>query len=132
MKLNKKFRLAKQAASLSEQNPAIGAAIYKGNKLISIGCNKMKSHPLLANEDRFFSLHAEMTAILNAKQDLDGCDIYVYREFRHNQMPALSKPCDDCMMVLLDQNLKRCYYTDDNKVEGFSVLRLNEVRHEKM
>ena len=124
MKLNKKFRMAKQAASLSELNPAIGAAIYRGNKLVSIGCNKKKSHPLLANEDRFYSLHAEMTAILNAKQDLDGCDIFVYREFRHNSQPALAKPCDDCMIVLLDQNLKRCYYTDNNRVEGYDMIKL--------
>jgi dCMP deaminase len=119
-----KFRLAKLISKESEHFPQIGAVIYKGNKVVSLGFNKIKSHPILANEDRFYSLHAEMSAMLNAKQDLKGCTIYVYREYQNGD-PALAKPCKHCMPTLIDAGISKVYFTDGNSEDGFSFLKLN-------
>jgi dCMP deaminase len=107
----------------SEQTFKVGAVIYKGNRVVSIGFNKMKSHPKLANSDRYYALHAEMSAILNAKQDLTGCVMFVYREFA-NQKPAISRPCKNCLPVIIESGIKAVYYSDDNK-DGYSILKLN-------
>lgn len=123
IKIMDKFRLAKLISKESTHFPQIGAVIYKGNRVISLGFNKIKSHPKLANEDRFFSLHAEMSAILNAKQNLKGCTIYVYREYQDGD-PALAKPCKHCMPNLIEAGISKVYYTDNND-DGYSVLKLN-------
>lgn len=121
----KKFRLAKLISKHSTYNPQIGAVIYKGNKAISVGFNKKKSHPVFANEDRFYSLHAEMGAIINAKQDLTGCSIYVYREYKDGS-PALAKPCHLCMPSIIEAGITKIYYSDSN-AQGYSVINLKEI-----
>lgn len=120
----KRFRMAKIASSCSDYNPSIGCAIYRGNKLVSIGFNKKKSHPKLANSDRFYSLHAEMSALLNAKQDVSGCTMYVYREFRGNGKPALAKPCTNCMPSIIEAKISRVVYTDNTNELGYSIIKL--------
>lgn len=119
----KKFRLAKTVSKLSEYSVKVGAVIYKGNKVISTGYNKLKSHPIFANEDRFFSLHAEMSAIINAKCDLTGCIMYVYREFSDGSV-ALAKPCKWCMPSIIEAGITTIFYTDEKQNKGWSKINL--------
>jgi deoxycytidylate deaminase len=118
----KKFRLAKLISIHSLHQHKIGAVIYKNNKPISVGFNKIKSHPKLANEDRFYALHAEMSAIINAKQDLTNCTIFVYREYKDGK-PALAKPCDNCLSSIIESGIKKIFYSDSND-QGYSVIKL--------
>lgn len=111
-------------AKHSTCNPQVGAVIYRGSTVIGVGFNKIKSHPKLANEDRFYSLHAEMSAIINAKQDLKGCSIYVYREFKDGNV-ALSKPCNLCMPSIIESGITKIYYTDDKSETGYSKIKVN-------
>jgi dCMP deaminase len=108
----------------SEYTVQIGAVIYRGNKVISVGFNKVKSHPKLANEDRFYSLHAEMSAIINAKQELKGCSIYVYREFKEGGY-ALAKPCNRCMATIIESGITKIFFTDTNE-RGYSCIKVNK------
>lgn len=103
-----KFRMAKLASGLSEYKIQIGCAIFRGNRLIGIGTNKLKTHPLI--ESGHVSMHAEQHAILTSKADLYGATIVVYRELK-NGTPALAKPCSMCMEMIIGAGFGRLMYT---------------------
>lgn len=93
------------------------AAIYIGNKLVSIGVNQLKSHPLQAqfgiNSDAIF-LHAEIDAIKNALKrvsllDLQKATLYVVRT--KNGIAKLSKPCGGCQRAIIHFGIKNVYWS---------------------
>lgn len=108
MKL-KFFEIAK-AASKHSDHPAhkLGAVIVKGNKIISVGFNKNKTHT--KSNHAWKRLHAEISAILKAKQDLTGCSIYVYRETKNGDL-GIAKPCSSCSAAIKETGIKKIYYT---------------------
>lgn len=99
---------AKLASTFSTHKKPVGACIHK-KKMYILGWNKQKTHPFFSNGKPWFSIHAEMDAVLKAKTDLRGATIYVYRE--SNGKPALSKPCAHCMKHLIEVGIKTVYYT---------------------
>jgi deoxycytidylate deaminase len=103
----------------------MGCVIFRGNKVISVGFNKMKSHPEFATEDRFYSLHAEMDAIIKAKQDLSGCIMYVYREYKDGGV-ALAKPCILCMPSIIESGIKKVFFTDPSSKKDYSIIKLTD------
>ena len=95
------------------------AAIYINNRLISIGVNQMKSHPLQAkfgaNTDKIF-LHAEIDAIRNALRrvktsELHEATMYVAR--MRQGVVRLSKPCVGCQRAILHFGIRNVYWTSD-------------------
>ena len=79
--------LAKVAAANPGLREKFAAAVVYRNRIVSVGINSMKSHPMQAkyskNEHAIF-LHAEVAAIKNALReievdDLSKCDIYITR-----------------------------------------------------
>ena len=102
------------------------AAIVYRNRIVSVGMNSMKSHPLAAkyrkNPHAIF-LHAEVAAIKNALReievdDLTKCDIYITRVKRPNQFTkkyvfGLSKPCSGCQRAIAEFGIRRTIYTTD-------------------
>lgn len=93
------------------------AAIYLGNRLISVGVNQFKSHPLQARfgarADSIF-LHAEIDALRNALKrvtevDLQRATMYIARI--RNGEPRLSKPCDGCQRAINFFNISHVYWT---------------------
>lgn len=105
------FALAKKLAESSdyEQHP-MGAVIARGNKLISVGCNKKRTHPL--SQSRFQNTHAELSAIINARGDTRGAEIYIYRETKQGQM-AMARPCPHCQTLIREFGLKVSYYSSE-------------------
>ena len=93
--------------------PKIAALIYDKKRLVSHGWNSFTTHPLQA---RFCShpnrihLHAEVAAIVAAKQSVEGMDMYVARVWR-NGSPALAKPCSDCQKALAAFKLRNVEWT---------------------
>jgi len=97
--------------------------VYK-NEVISLACNKIKSHPFQkryskANEAIF--LHAEVSAIHNALKkvslkDLSKATMYVCRVRINNDNKnyfSYSKPCDGCMRAIAEFDIKTVFYTDE-------------------
>jgi tRNA(Arg) A34 adenosine deaminase TadA len=122
-------------AKVAEANPhnaeKMASAIVYRNRIISIGMNSMKSHPLQAkyakNEHAIF-LHSEIAAIKNALREMDvddlsKCEIYVARvkkekPFTKKYVLGLAKPCPGCERAIAEFGLKRVVYTcDDGKHE---------------
>jgi deoxycytidylate deaminase len=106
------FDLAKKVSKLSDhKNFHIGCVIVRGSRIVSVGTNKVKTHP--KSRHPFFSLHGEMAAILLAKQDLKGCEMYVFRAIKNGTW-ALSRPCKYCWELISESGIKKVHYTTDN------------------
>lgn len=129
MKINEGIlhTLAKVAAANPAQREKLAAAIVSRNKIISVGMNSMKSHPMAAkygkNEHAIY-LHAEVAAIKNALRevevdDLSKCELYITRvkkekPFTNKFVWGLAKPCPGCERAIAEFGLKRVIYTCDD------------------
>ena len=105
-KWDKRFlSLAEHIAGWSKDpSTKCGAVITKDNKIISLGFNGLASgvedySERLANRDIKYKMviHAEENAILFAKQDLEGCSIYLW------PFP----PCSNCAAKIIQTGIKR-------------------------
>jgi deoxycytidylate deaminase len=113
------FDLAKKVSKLSNHgHHKLGSVIVRGSKIISVGTNKLKTHPRSTHPHH--SLHAEMAAVLLAKQDLYGCEIYVYREIKSG-VPAMARPCVYCHPFLKEAGIKEIHYSVKN---GFQTEKI--------
>lgn len=107
---------------------AIGAAIVKGNYVVSEGFNKRKTHTFqhTHNKRTFYlapvpNLHAEIDALIYSRyNDLSGCEIFVYREMTDGTL-GNCRPCRACMNALKDAGIKHIYYTTE---EGYHYERI--------
>ena len=89
----------------------VGAAIYIGNRLISIGWNQRKTHPKQRSIFRW--THAEMSAIIGTnKHDLTRSTIYVARITPGGDV-KMAKPCIDCQRILRAAGIKNIIFTDE-------------------
>lgn len=124
------FDLAEKVSQTSDYRKAkIGAVITNKSEIISVGSNKLKSHPLqkILNKKYFssrfgglydtdkvvhrFNLHAELNAILNAgDRDLTGYSIYIFRKDCNGHI-SMSRPCKACMAAIKKCGIKKVYYT---------------------
>lgn len=111
----------------------IVACIYHKNRLISVGENRMKSHPFQAKFSKHkesIYLHAETDAIKNALRhisvdELAKSEMYVAR-MKWNSgeknflKQGMAKPCAGCQMAISTFDISQVYYTLDD--EGYDVL----------
>lgn len=118
-----------KAAQANENMPKakIAAAITKGNQILGMGFNSLKSDPLQAkyskNEHSIF-LHAEIHAIKNSIRNygvdaLKNSTIHVCRVKKPNSksdkyINGLAKPCAGCRKAIEAFNLRYIRYTLDN------------------
>lgn len=104
----------------------LAAALAYRGKIVSIGTNERKTHPLAAKYAKnpmANYLHAEVSAIKNALRTHDLDDIrrstlYVCR-VKHPS-PAdkswvwgLSCPCEGCTQAIIDFDISRVVYSDE-------------------
>lgn len=93
--------------------PKMAALIYDKKTLISVGLNSKRTHPLQAKFNRHeeaICLHAEISALVNARCDVAGMTMYIARAGHKNQ-PRLAKPCFGCQRALTAFKLKRVIWT---------------------
>lgn len=99
----------------------MAAAIYQRNKLISVGVNTHKTHPMAKRYQKHQKtncLHAEVAAIKNAlrhTKKLAGMSLYVARAVfdsgRTHASWANAKPCIGCQQAIRAHQISRVYYT---------------------
>lgn len=124
------FEIARLISQTSEyRRIKIGAIVVKKNKIISVGVNSYKTHPVQKRYNKFrfdtvakdtnHTLHAEIQALVNIPNgtDLNDLTIYIYRESR-NGGTAKSRPCPSCMNLIKDIGIKKICYTTE---EGFAI-----------
>lgn len=102
------FRIARLSSEHSEFDHRfrIGAVLSRKGIPFSIGFNKFKTH---AKYPKAYSLHAEMDA-LNRVRYPENMFLWVYRETADG-WPALAKPCHLCMPHIIENGIRRIYYS---------------------
>jgi deoxycytidylate deaminase len=106
------LNLAKTTARHSNYKIKMGAVIVQHGTPIAVGFNRVKSHPRWVSNLNA-TVHAEISALIVAgKCDVTGAIIFVYREHK-NGLPALARPCANCMAVLAERGIKRVVYSID-------------------
>lgn len=107
----------------------LASAIVNKNRIVSIGVNKIKTHPFqkrfASNKDAIF-LHAETGALCAAikilnTNDLSDCDIYVCRMKHIDQNPefvyGMAKPCLGCSRAIVEFGIRNVFFTtNEDKV----------------
>lgn len=116
----RRMESAISAASLAEcKTHKVGAAVFRGKALISLGWGSKRTHPL----SKTFNCqqHAEFMALMGTwKFDLVGAVIYVARISSTGL--RLAKPCSKCEEVLRASGLKRVWYTNNaGELEAMSL-----------
>lgn len=102
------------------------AFIFKGSKLLTIGVNSKKTHPLAKHykQYRFTEVQcAELNALIRLGALHKGKEI----DFKRLTMVVVrigkdgsfkySKPCDGCVSMLKKFNFKKVYYSNDGDFE---------------
>jgi deoxycytidylate deaminase len=126
VKTNHLFQTASKLAETSTYGRfRLGALIAKKSKIISLGTNAQKTHPLQKkyasrphlNEWR----HAEIHAIALAKvEDLIDADIYICRVLKDSTY-GNSRPCTGCLSAIKDFGIAGMYYIQDTVLHYESV-----------
>ena len=137
MKLTKShrayFKAAKAIADLSDfPRIKIGCcAVYK-HKIISSGCNSMKTNPTQKrfNSHRFnvdtpHTIHAELACLLPLinRRDINFSDVslYIYRELKSGDL-SLAKPCASCEALIKSLGIRNIYYTGNNSYINEEII----------
>lgn len=107
------FNLARDIAHMGQHwQHKVSAVVVKGNRVLSTGFNKDKTHP--ASWHYFKSTHAEFDAIRKVpREQLKDTTIYVFRATKDGS-PALSRPCPTCFEMIKAFGIKKICYTDNN------------------
>ena len=97
----------------------IGCVVVdKKNRVISIGFNKRKTHPVqgqlaskYGKKGQIF-LHAEIDALVKTRKKPHK--IYVAR-VKRNGKDGLAKPCPICQAAIESAGIKKVFYTEDEE-----------------
>lgn len=116
--------LASMAMNSDHHRSKHSAVIVYKNDVISLACNKSKSHPFqkrYSKASEAIFLHAEVAAIHNALKrvslkELSKSTMYVCRvRINKENRPffSYSKPCDGCMRAIAEFDIKNVLYTNE-------------------
>lgn len=104
-------------SSLIRSSRHAAAIVYK-KRVLSIGHNKRKTHPIELRWQKkpgAIFLHAEKDAIIKAMnrygdQILQDCTLYVIRVMKNGDL-GCSKPCESCQNFINSLDIKRIYWS---------------------
>jgi deoxycytidylate deaminase len=102
----------------------MGAVIYDKNTIISCGFNvSLRSVRSINKKFQRWpgSVHAEVSAILNARTDLDDCNMFVIRINKVGDL-MMSKPCGYCYAYMFYVGIKNVTYYNGNKFIKEKIL----------
>ena len=94
----------------------MGASLWAGSRLLSVGYNRWHTHPMSDNKEFNRSLHAEHVALTRRKHyDRVGgrLVLYVARKLADGTM-AGSKPCANCIALARLAGVSKIYFYDNN------------------
>lgn len=113
------WHVAYSAAQLSTCRYKFGATIASGNDIISVGTNVLKTHPVFQYYGVYcISIHAEIRALIKAKQDVSGMSLYVARSGSVNKA---SYPCPCCLSLIQDSGIRFIIYHDKHTLRKVHI-----------
>jgi len=108
------------AASLLSDAPRcglrLGASLFHGSRLLSIGANRWHTHPASHNTKEFDrTLHAEAVALLRRQHYSSPrrLTLFVARKHEDGSL-GCSKPCANCMALARLAGVRRIWFYDQN------------------
>jgi len=109
--MNRIIQLAKKLSYKSDHRAhKLGCVIVNKNKIISLGWNRIKTHP--KSPHKFKSIHAEFHAILGVdERELNGATVYIYREQKNGKL-GKARPCSSCWKMLENVGISEIIYSD--------------------
>ena len=102
----------------SDLRVKVGAAVVRGNRIISLAANKSGGS---GKHGYQWSRHAELRAVLRASA-VQGADTYVARVNGTTKRLGMARPCNACQYILAEAGIARVHYTVDG---GWESMRLN-------
>jgi len=98
----------------------MGAVLAYRNRVVAVGQNSTKSHPLAAKyskNEKAICLHAEIDAIKNALkvvdvEDLNKMTLYVAR-VKRTGLIGNAKPCNGCQRAIETFGIGSVVWTED-------------------
>ena len=118
------FEKAANVAATSEFfKHHIGCVAVLKNRIVSASPNKLKTHPIQAEYDKFryncssdlqnmHSLHAEIACLNMIKQDISFKDLELYIvRLRKSGEYGLARPCPSCFQFILQKGIWRINYS---------------------
>jgi len=105
-------------------NFKFGSVIAKGRTILGVGFNDvLKTHP---KSTTFHGhIHAELSAVLNARCDVSGTTLYIFRA-GYKERPLLAKPCKACQTLIVKQGIKCVCYSIEDGYEKILVSQIFE------
>ena len=114
---NAYLSVARYFAKKSAARNTHGAVIVKGGRVVGTGYNKNRNHPLFVSPEHIksdCSVHAEVSAIRDAGNDVKNAVIYVARVSKSGE-DRDSKPCSRCLSLIQDSGIKRIVHTTQSR-----------------
>ena len=126
LSIKRNFQKAKAASMLSDfPTHKLGAVMMLGNKVLAVGYNITKTHPIQKkyNLERGYhpdvknngQIHAEMMCLINTKYldvDWSRVSLYIYREHK-DHTTAIAKPCPACEKAIRERGINQVYFTTE-------------------
>jgi len=121
--MDKSFIEIAKIVAMKSKDPSskVGAVIVNGDKIIATGRNGFVAHC----EEKYMlfekplkyhlTIHAEVNAILHAKQDIAGMTMY-----------TTHSPCPNCLKTILQTGIRTVYY--DQLYDKFDEIEKEALR----
>jgi deoxycytidylate deaminase len=114
-------RRALAVASTSTMRQRHGAVVAVGKRVLAVGVNTSRSHPLACTHPQTESaFHAEVAVLRQLRNvDLSRATVFVGRLMRDGS-PGLSKPCNYCQGAIDQAGVRHVVWTTN---EGYDEWR---------
>lgn len=90
----------------------LGAVLCDKNRIVAVGNNSYKTHPVLRHLTKWPCIHAEQDAIFSRGLDnCQGLDLYVCRVKRDGSI-GMSKPCAVCSKLIEAVGIRKVKWTE--------------------
>jgi deoxycytidylate deaminase len=97
----------------------VGAVVFKGNRVLARGYNRLGGHPFQHRWNKLgTTLHAEMHALILAAKDresVEGASLAVARHSRKIKQ-GCSYPCDRCLPALIFSGIQNVICFSENDI----------------
>ena len=100
----------------------MAAVLVKGNRVLSFGINRYKTHPLQVSNRFTNSIHAEVDCLTKAPYDsIKGSTIYVCRRKALGEL-GNARPCKGCEAHLRKLGVSKVVYSGEGgEVESYKI-----------
>jgi deoxycytidylate deaminase len=122
-KLDDNLKRLRKIADNSSLRNKHGACLIKGDKIYSIGYNKLVKE--------YFTIHAEVDALCKIDSKYTkGLDILIIRIGNtKTQKLRNSRPCNACIDKLIQRGIRRVYYSNENGDIVYELLENMQKIH---